>query len=289
MGAFVDITGQTFGRLTVLGRAPNRGTITMWKCVCSCPEHNEVVVSGYDLKAGKVRSCGCLKKELIRDRCGAKLQGKIFGRLEVLECVGKDGFNNLLWKCRCLNDGNIIIATSAHLLSGHTQSCGCYKADRSSETHTKYKDDVTKHLAITVLGSMKDRCYNENCKDFPGWGGRGITICKEWMNDPEEFAKWAVGNGYSPGLSIDRIDNSGPYSPENCRWVTMCMQANNKRNNRYISIDGYRQTIAQWCRDIGINPDRLYSKSDFEVENIIRSYYMSNDSLVFPSPPSAVI
>lgn len=104
---------------------------------------------------------------------------------------------------------------------------------------------------------MKDRCYNPKFKDYKNYGGRGITVCDEWQTlhswkGGRAFKKWALENGYADNLTLDRIDVNKGYSPENCRWVTMKEQQNNKRNNRVITYNGKTQTIAQWSRETGL-------------------------------------
>ena len=102
---------------------------------------------------------------------------------------------------------------------------------------------------------MKDRCYNPNFKEYKHYGGRGITICDEWQTPHSwkggrAFKKWALENGYADNLTLDRIDVNKGYRPENCRWVSMKEQQNNKRNNRLISYNGKTQTIALWCEEL---------------------------------------
>lgn len=102
---------------------------------------------------------------------------------------------------------------------------------------------------------MKDRCYNPNFRDYKNYGGRGITICEEWQTPHSwkggrAFRKWALENGYADNLTLDRIDVDKGYSPENCRWVSMKIQQNNKRNNRLITYNGKTQTIALWCEEL---------------------------------------
>jgi hypothetical protein len=104
---------------------------------------------------------------------------------------------------------------------------------------------------------MKDRCYNPNFRDFKNYGGRGITICEEWQTPHSwkggrAFRKWALENGYADNLTLDRIDVNKGYSPENCRWVSMKEQQNNKRNNRLITYNGKTQTIALWCEELNL-------------------------------------
>ena len=100
---------------------------------------------------------------------------------------------------------------------------------------------------------MKQRCYNPNSNSYHNYGGRGITICNEWLNDPTTFFKWALDNGYSDNLTIDRKDNDKGYSPENCQWTNEIAQHNNTRRNRYIEYKGELHTLAEWCRILNLN------------------------------------
>ena len=107
---------------------------------------------------------------------------------------------------------------------------------------------------------MKTRCTNPNHEAYHNYGGRGISICDEWMNDFQAFYDWAMANGYSDDLSIDRIDNDGNYCPENCRWATDKEQCNNQRSNHLITYNGKTQTIKQWAADLGIKRVTLQAR-----------------------------
>lgn len=124
-----------------------------------------------------------------------------------------------------------------------------------------------------IYYSMKDRCYNPNTPCYKDYGGRGITICQEWLNDINSFISWALDNGYRENLSIDRLNNNCGYSPKNCRWATNKSQANNRRSNRIIVYDGREQTLKQWCEELGLSYitvyQRLYSYG-WSVENAFR-------------------
>lgn len=100
----------------------------------------------------------------------------------------------------------------------------------------------------SVWRSMMSRCYKESNKQFKDYGGRGIFISKEW-HDFNNFAQWCLDNGSARGKALDRVDNDGPYSSENCRFVTHQENSNNKRNNHWVEAFGERKTIAEWSRD----------------------------------------
>lgn len=108
-----------------------------------------------------------------------------------------------------------------------------------------------------TLNHMKDRCYNQKCKDYHMWGGRGITICDEWLRDVKSFYDWAMTHGYKDNLTIDRIDNNKGYSPDNCRWVDRKTQARNTRRNRLITINGETKCLVEWCEVFNINYDMV--------------------------------
>lgn len=104
---------------------------------------------------------------------------------------------------------------------------------------------------------MKVRCYNQNHDRYKNYGGRGITVCDEWKNDFKKFYEWAMKNGYSDDLTIDRIDVNGNYEPSNCRWITNKEQCNNRRNNHFITYNGKTQTVSEWAEEIGLDYNTL--------------------------------
>ena len=107
---------------------------------------------------------------------------------------------------------------------------------------------------------MKQRCLNSNQKVYKYYGGRGITICQEWIDDFMSFYDWALENGYQDNLTIDRIDVNGGYEPNNCRWLTMEAQLGNTRRNHFVEINGESHTIAEWARIYGISPQTINSR-----------------------------
>lgn len=107
--------------------------------------------------------------------------------------------------------------------------------------------------------SMMERCYREKAHNYHDYGGRGITVCDEWKNS-ENFEKWVEKSGYKKGLTLDRIKVDGNYTPDNCRWVDMKTQDNNRRNTVYIEHNGKSCTISEWADITGINRSTLSNR-----------------------------
>lgn len=184
------------------------------------------------------------------------LIGQRFGRLLVIGRAENSKLGKARWICECECGGGTI-AYSCSLVSGHTLSCGCYQRDAMKKFNSKTKTihgacvDSQRTRLYIIWSGMKQRCYDENCHSFPDYGGRGIRICNEWRIDFNKFRAWAMANGYSDELSIDRKDNEGNYEPANCRWSTEEEQCNNQRSNRLFTIYGRTQTLSQWVKEYG--------------------------------------
>lgn len=122
-----------------------------------------------------------------------------------------------------------------------------------------------------IWKEVRKRCNNPNSYNYRYYGGRGISVCKEW-DDFVTFRDWSKLNGYNDGLTIDRIDVNGDYCPDNCRWVTMLVQNNNTRKNRIISVFGEKMTISEASRKFNIHPQTLQSRIDrfnWDVERAV--------------------
>ena len=178
------------------------------------------------------------------------LTGQRFGRLVVIERSANSKSGKAKWRCKC-DCGNETIVFSTSLVRGLTHSCGCLNREVTLERFSTHRQSESR-LYETWSG-MKKRCYNPNSKSFSAYGGRGIEVCDEWKDDFQSFYDWAISNGYSDDLTIDRIDVYGNYSPENCRWVDKLTQANNCRTNHYLTFNGKTQSIAEWARELGVS------------------------------------
>ena len=277
MRKILNLTGQTFGRLTVIGPDPNKKRYWLCRCVCG----NTLSTFSGNLTRGLTKSCGCLNKELASERNLMDLTGKKFGRLTVIERSPDNSKNGQpKWICKC-DCGKITTVGGWNLRSGQTRSCGCLSkevsGERIKELHKKFPNHVEynspEELTLArVRNSMMQRCYNPNNKSHYRYGERGITICDEWRNSTREFIDWALSHGYAPGLTIDRIDNDGPYCPENCRWTTKVVQANNRSSNMFLTVDGVSHTLADWARLCNISYRILWHMPYEDAAEMIRRF-----------------
>lgn len=175
--------------------------------------------------------------------------GKKIGRLTVVERAENTKQGTTQWKCIC-ECGNEVVILGSNLRQGRTKSCGCYQKECAKKRITTHGE--TKTRLFTVWQKIKDRCYNENHKSYKDYGGRGISMCDSWKDSFEAFRDWAIENGYSDDLTIDRIDVDGNYEPSNCRWVTQKEQQNNRTNNHLLTYNGETKTMAQWADEVGL-------------------------------------
>ena len=180
------------------------------------------------------------------------LTGHQFGYLTVIRRAGSTtgASRCATWECRCLC-GNMVVRASQYLRAVHRmypRSCGCH---HGNETH-KMTGTALHHIWL----GMRRRCRDLSNADY---GGRGILVHPRWEQSFEAFYA-DMGAGYARGLTLGRVDNSGPYAPNNCRWETPVEQANNRRSSRFITTPKGRMTIAQAARAFGIAKGTLYAR-----------------------------
>ncbi len=179
--------------------------------------------------------------------------GMKFGKLTVLDVAvkavhGKPTKYNCLCEC-----GRNIIVSAGHLNSGHTKSCGCLKRRGSPIVIEEHHGQSNTPL-YKVWQAMKDRCLNKRNRFYNRYGGRGISVCNEWLYF-SKFYDWAMSHGYEKGLNIDRIDNDGNYEPSNCRWITHAENLLNTHRRVDIVTRFGKFTIPELAREYG----QLYS------------------------------
>jgi hypothetical protein len=186
--------------------------------------------------------------------------GSVYGRLLVLSRAGTSQSKKVLWNCRC-ECGNEVMVDACSLATGNTLSCGCY-----------LKEKITKHggwqkSSYNTWRAMVRRCTNQNDKDFHKYGGRGITVCAEWL----EYTKFAADMGEPVGdQTLDRIDPYGDYNKENCRWASLTVQARNIRKpvrNKTGAI-GVVQKAGKWVAQI-THEKKKYSKAFKTFEDAV--------------------
>ena len=192
------------------------------------------------------------------------LTGQKFGRLTVISYYGVIK-NHYYWNCIC-DCGKKCIVASTNLKSKRLESCGCLNKESVSIRKTKHKKSNTK--LYKIWHNMKLRCYNVKNLNYKNYGGRNITICNEWQKF-ENFYNWSITNGYNDNLSIDRINVNGNYEPNNCRWITIKEQQNNRRNNHLLTFNGKTQTVAQWSKELNISNLRMRLKRGWSIERAL--------------------
>lgn len=193
------------------------------------------------------------------------LSGMKFGRLTLISYSHKDKYSKPYWKCKCECENEVTVRY-ASIKYGITKSCGCLQRQNSKgrPTHNLFHSSI-----YDTWTSMIQRCTNPKNDRFSDYGGRGITVCDEWLNI-ENFYK---DMGDKPkGMSLDRKDNDKGYCKENCRWATPKEQQNNMRSNVNIMYNGKIQTLSQWARELNIRVGTLNSRIFRDKWSIERAF-----------------
>lgn len=212
-------------------------------------------------------------------RKAVDLTGRKFNRLTVARKSNEkyDG-RHAFWECDCIC-GNKIIVRKDSLISGHSQSCGCYLKEKYNDGHLK-THGMSKTKIYKIWIGMKSRCYVKSNEAYSLYGGRGIKMCNQWLEDFMNFYAWSINNGYDEvknrtEQSIDRIDVDGNYEPSNCRWADCEIQNYNKRDTQRVVICGKSKTLLEISREYGVPISTLrgryqkFKKGIFTVDDIV--------------------
>lgn len=187
------------------------------------------------------------------------MTGQRYGRLTVLERAPNNKRGLVCWVCRC-DCGKIVTLVGHEIRRGNVTSCGCFMREQRRAYMTKhggYYDRL--HLVWT---NMLRRCRNPHDKSYSRYGGRGISVCDEWLSY-QAFKDWALAHGYDKDAptgecTLDRINVDGNYCPANCRFISMAEQARNKSTNAYITVNGVTRCREDWARIIGTSGTAIY-------------------------------
>ena len=161
-----------------------------------------------------------------------------------------------LYKCSC---GGEFKTQIQRIKNGQTKSCGCYRKEAVKKRKTSH--GLSRHKLYPVWLGMIQRTTNKKLQNYKYYGEKGINVCNEWKNDFKAFYDWSKNNGYSEGLSIDRINNDGNYEPSNCRWVTKNIQARNTRkifSNNSSGFRGVRPKNNKFESSIGVDKKHIH-------------------------------
>lgn len=188
--------------------------------------------------------------------CYEDIMGQKFNKLTAIQYAGQGNRRRTYWICQC-DCGNITKVSTIHLKSGHTKSCGCeLQKVHDNIGKLNYKNGMSNTRLAFAYWNMINRCTRPDNYEYNNYGGRGITVCPEWLNKNDgfvNFCNWALDNGYNNNLTLDRIDNYKGYSPNNCRWVDRYIQANNKRHNHRLKINGEIDTVGNLARKYNVS------------------------------------
>ena len=186
------------------------------------------------------------------------LTGRRFGKLTVINrgvSATSPSRKHVTWECIC-DCGCVVTVRGGSLVNELTKSCGCLHKYAGIKRRTSR---FYNRKEYSVWAKMKQRCLDTSDVDYKNYGGRGVIVCDRWLNSFDNFFE-DMGVRPSNIHSIDRIDVNGSYCKENCRWVTIDVQARNKRTNNYIEFNGQKKVLSDWARSIGITPSSLYER-----------------------------
>lgn len=245
------LSGQRIGNLEFISNAnpitnggKKRKAINV-RCFCGV----EFIVRVDHVKYGVATSCGCLRKQraheatFIKHEIGEIINGFVY--------LGDVHNNKKLRECnfKCKVCNKEFISRLASIKSNHTKSCGCYKINALVGRVTHH--GMANTSEYRSWQHMIGRCLNKRNTSYQDYGGRGIKVCKRWLHSFENFME-DMGRKPTPKHTIERIDNNGNYSKRNCKWATKKEQNSNRRNTKYLTIDGVKKPLIKWIEESGL-------------------------------------
>ena len=264
--------GDSFDKLTVVRRAENKGQHACWECVCECTPGQTIVVRGDHLRDRSTLSCGCAQRqyqEIRITKAEKSLRLKNFGKVFVFgtvrEFMGRKQIHAACW-CRYCGAGSMQRASD--VLRKNFRGCDCKFIGSIRERTQEYgwpppwpveqREPIEVTMMRGELRSMIARCHDPGNRDYPRWGAKGIFVCERWRNSFEAFLE---DNGVRPlEMTLERIDNRGPYSPENCMWATREQQTDNRSNTIHLEYQGENLTLAKLAKRLGSTYAQAYRR-----------------------------
>lgn len=178
--------------------------------------------------------------------------GQSFNRLTVVSIVNG---NQCISVCVCGKSKQLNVC---HIKSGRVKSCGCLHKDNLITRNSTH--NLSRHPLHTIWTNMKSRCYNHKNDRYSRYGGRGITVCNEWLNNFKVFYDWAIANGWEDGLSIERNEIDKNYNEYNCKWIPINDQQKNTSRSRFITFNNKTMTITDWAKEVGVKTQTLFAR-----------------------------
>lgn len=255
MAAKQNLIGRRFFKLIVIEQSTKKTKRVHWVCKCDCG--NIIHVTTSDLNSGNAKSCGSH-----REKEKENLIGKKFGRLTVIsesfrgfaKKTSRQSRTYANVKCECGKTKRVQIY---YLKNKHTTSCGCVQVEITQARSITHGSSNTPEYR--AWAALKRRCLNKNRKEYLNYGGRGIIVCKRWINSFEKFYK-DMGKRPSPKLTVERVNNNGNYEPSNCVWDTKTAQARNRRTTKWLKCNGERGLLSDWAKKLNISPSTLHNR-----------------------------
>lgn len=205
-----------------------------------------------------------------------KFLGQRYGRLTVIgftESTVREG--SVAWVCRCDCGNNITVNKPGNVKCGQTKSCGCLKDEQNIHNLAEKRrtHGMSETRLFRIWEKMRDRCNNPNVPAYKNYGGRGIKVCNEWDESFVAFYEWAIAAGYNDELTIERVDNDKGYGPDNCCWITREEQQRNKRNIRFVELDGERIPLKTACDRLGVSYKAVHLRITRHGWDVERALY----------------